>query len=155
MLQLTIMRHGEAEPMARGVKDADRKLTPYGLNQAVRTAQQLVALEQTPETIICSPYCRAQQTARECADILGIETLQLDDGFTPDASVTEAIEKLPETGNVLLVSHMPLVSYLTGLLIDGNPYVGPGYGTASAVVIELEYPAAGLGRFIRRIDSVV
>jgi phosphohistidine phosphatase len=47
---------------------------------------------------------------------------------------------------ILLVSHQPLVSALTGLLVDGDYRAGPAMGTASLAEIELSAVALGCGR---------
>ncbi len=146
------MRHGQAEPVA--TSDAARQLTEKGRWQAKQTAIKLQAHGVVPDRIISSPYIRAMQTATTSAAIWNIAAIEKNSAFTPDDDPRVAIEKLPETGTVLLVSHMPLVSYMTGLLTDADPYAGLRFSTASAAVIDMNYPAAGLGTFVRMVDAV-
>ena len=141
-MKLIIMRHGQASWSAP--KDSLRPLTETGRAEVQRTATQLGAYGL--ERILASPYLRAQQTAEIVAEHLGlsVETIQ---HVTPDGSPSRAIEQLPESGNTLIVSHMPLVSGLTELLCSGSPYGGPGFGTACAAVLDCEIPVQGLATF--------
>ena len=138
------MRHGQAEAFA--ADDASRRLTDKGVWQAEQSAMRLQAHGIVPDRIISSPYIRARQTAKACATAWDVTAIEENGAFTPDDDPQQALDKLSvDTGTVLLVSHMPLVSYLTGLLLDANPYAGLRFGTASAAILDMDYPAAGLG----------
>ncbi|MDW7747203.1 hypothetical protein [Halomonas sp.] len=47
---------------------------------------------------------------------------------------------------MMLVSHMPLVAALTGLLVEGRGDRGPGFPTAAVAELEAEVWAAGCAR---------
>ena len=139
-MKLIIMRHGEASwPSA---SDFDRALTYDGRREVAATVAQLVGKVQVDQ-ILASPYLRAQQTGRIVADELGCSLSTLE-SLTPDGRPQDVIEQLPENGSILLASHMPMVGRLAGLLCDGVSAGGPGFGTAHALMLEMEFPAAGL-----------
>lgn len=155
-MKLIIMRHGQASWSASN--DELRPLTDFGRQEVQKTVNQLLNLGV--DRIIASPYLRAQQTAQiaaQCLELKGFELKGLKlkvetlDVITPEDSPKQAIRQLPDSGCVLLVSHMPLVSGLTGLLCDGSPYGGPGFGTAHAAVLDLELPGAGLATLQKMI----
>ncbi|AMO56725.1 hypothetical protein GZ77_02910 [Endozoicomonas montiporae] len=147
-MKLIIMRHGQASWSAPS--DSLRPLTKAGREEVRKTVGQLKG--EGIDRIVASPYLRAQQTAAIASDILGVSVDTLD-GITPDDSPAKAIGQLPEQGNVLVVSHMPLVSALTGLLCEGVPYGGPGFATANAAVLDLELPAAGLATLQKMLPA--
>lgn len=146
-MKLIIMRHGQAAWSAPS--DQLRPLTDAGRSEVKTTTEQLVS--EGIDTLVASPYLRAQQTAEIASGILGIP-IQTLDGITPDDAPASALEQLPESGNVLVVSHMPLVSGLTALLCDGVPFGGPGFGTADAAILELDFPAPGLARLQKMLS---
>lgn len=66
------------------------------------------------------------------------------DQLTPDAPVHAALGAIPDSGCWLLVSHMPLVSRLTGLLVQEAPDQGAIFSTAMVVGLEMPVVAPGL-----------
>src|SRR5690606_22366786 len=101
-----------------------------------------------PSRLISSPYVRARQTA----DIIAARFPQVTrfelDSITPDGEPAEVIEELARLGvddDWTLVSHMPFVDLLCGLLVDGQRYPFP---VGSVACIELEVMAAGGGRLL-------
>ena len=147
-MKLIIMRHGQASWSAPS--DSLRPLTEAGRHEVRHTVEQLQG--EGINRIVASPYLRAQQTADIASEILGV-TVDTINGITPDDRPADAIGQLPEQGNVLVVSHMPLVSALTALLCDGAPSGGPGFGTANAAVLTLETPAAGLASLQKMLPA--
>ena len=147
-MKLIIMRHGQASWSAPS--DSLRPLTEVGRHQVRQTVEQLQG--EGINRIVASPYLRAQQTADIASEILGVTVDTIND-ITPDDSPVDAVGQLPEQGNVLVVSHMPLVSALTALLCDGVPSGGPGFGTADAAVLSLEMPAAGLASLQKMLPA--
>lgn len=152
MPDVLIMRHGEAAP---GYPDHARRLTPRGEQEAEKIARWLakrVADGEIPTpTIYASPYARAQQTAQRVCDALGtsLETL---DFITPDDSpsaVSDWMLAQPEGAPMMLVSHMPLVGDLAGLLVEGSPALGVGFPTAAIAELEADVWAAGCAQLKR------
>ena len=108
-MKLWILRHGEAQPHAR--RDAERELTTHGRDQVLYSAAHLIG--KPLERILVSPYVRAQQTAELVREALGFTAeLITVPWLTPESEPKFAVSQLPDTGNVLLVSHQPFVGEL-------------------------------------------
>lgn len=155
MAKLLVMRHGEAGP---GGADAARRLTSRGEQEAEKMARWLVERLMTGELtmprLYASPYVRAQQTAQRLCDALGcsVETL---DFITPDDSpsaVGEWLLEQPEGTPMMLVSHMPLVGELAGLLVEGIPAQRVGFPTAAIAEFEADVWAPGCAQLKRFIQ---
>ena len=144
-MKLWILRHGEAQPHAR--RDAERNLTEHGRQQVVRSAAHLMG--QPLDCILASPYVRAQQTAALVRDALGFSAaLKTVTWLTPESDPKFAVSQLPDTGNVLLVSHQPLVGDLISLLQHGHCRQPQPMHTASLAELEGEWPLAGSLRLL-------
>lgn len=147
--QLLMMRHGEAAP---GFPDHMRPLTRHGKQEARTMARWLVTQinegKLATPTLYASPYVRAQQTAQCVSDALGV-TLHTLDITTPEDSPTAVADWLlsqPEEDAMMLVTHMPLVGRLTGLLVAGSVNQGVGFPTAAIAVLKADVWAAGCAR---------
>lgn len=152
MPDVLIMRHGEAAP---GYPDKARRLTSHGELEAEKMARWLAERVAEGELgiprIYASPYVRAQQTAKKLCDAMGtsLETL---DFITPDDSpsgVSDWLLEQPEGTPIMLVSHMPLVGELAGLLVEGSPAQGIGFPTAAIAELEADVWAAGCAQLKR------
>ncbi|OED41051.1 phosphohistidine phosphatase SixA [Endozoicomonas sp. (ex Bugula neritina AB1)] len=143
-MKLIIMRHGEAS--GSSASDFDRTLTATGRREVATTASKLVESIQI-DRVIASPYLRARQTGQIVADEQGC-SMTLLESLTPDGQPLTVIEQLPASGVVLLASHMPIVGQLSGLLCDGSTRGGPGFSTAHALILEMDFPAAGLASIV-------
>ncbi|WP_371186087.1 phosphohistidine phosphatase SixA [Thalassotalea maritima] len=139
-MNIYIMRHGDAQ--IGNFEDKKRPLTETGELEVKVMAKWLAGKRCQFDAIFASPYLRAQQTAQvlvhEIAIDLPVHTLDL---LTPDGDAKQvhdyldgmlAIEKWQ---NILLVSHMPLVSYLSGQLTADQHT--PLFPTAS--IAEIDY----------------
>lgn len=155
--RLMIMRHGEA---GSGRVDCDRELTRRGqaeVNKMGAWLAKCLGLSVSPR-LLASPYRRAQQSAALIAQALAgagitaeIETL---DFITPDDSpegVMDWLLEQPSGQSLLLISHMPLVGTLTGLLVEGRSGRGLGFATAAVAELEAEVWATGAARLARMI----
>ncbi|WP_404374916.1 phosphohistidine phosphatase SixA [Vreelandella aquamarina] len=152
MNSVLIMRHGEAAP---GFPDQARRLTSRGEQEADTMARWLASRIEQGElarpTLYASPYVRAQQTAQRISDALGapLTTLAF---ITPDDSpsgVSEWLLTQRDDTPIMLVSHMPLVGDLAGLLVEGAPSQGVGFPTAAIAELEAEVWAAGCAQLKR------
>ena len=144
-MKLWILRHGEAQPHAP--RDAERKLTELGRQQVVRSAAHLIG--QPLDCILACPYVRAQQTAALVRDALGFSAaLKTVTWLTPESDPKFAVSQLPDAGNVLLVSHQPLVGDLISLLQHGHCRQPQPMHTASLAELEGEWPLAGSLRLL-------
>ena len=139
-MKIWILRHGEAEPHAR--RDAERELTAHGREQVLRSAAHLIG--QPLDCILVSPYVRAQQTAALVCQALGFSSPPITvPWLTPESEPKYALSQLPDSGNVLLVSHQPFVGDLISLLLHGHMRQPQPMHTASLVELEGEWPLAG------------
>ena len=142
-MRLWLLRHGEAEAQARS--DAERALTARGRQEVGQAAVQLE--ERAFGAILVSPYVRAQQTAALVREALGftggIHTVPW---LTPGSDPREVLRQLDHyaQGELLLVSHQPLVGSLAGLLIHGHRQQPLPMHTASLAKLEGDVLAAGL-----------
>ncbi|MCA1770311.1 MAG: phosphohistidine phosphatase SixA, partial [Halomonas sp.] len=78
-----------------------------------------------------------------------VESLSI---ITPDddpSAVADWLLAQPEGRPLMLVSHMPLVGALSGLLVEGSVDRGPRFPTAALAELEAEVWAAGCARLAR------
>lgn len=139
-MKVWILRHGEAQPHAR--RDAERELTAPGREQVLHSAARLIG--QPLDSILVSPYVRAQQTAESVCKVLGFTPeLVTVPWLTPESDPRHALSQLPDGGNVLLVTHQPFVGDLISLLLHGHMRQPQPMQTASLAELEGEWPLAG------------
>ena len=124
-MDLFIVRHGVAVDIGeQGVlSDEERMLSSKGRSRTQEVACGLNQLGCAPQLILTSPLVRA----RETAEILGDE-LSLDRSPTeleelapgrPASGMTEKLLEHPESA-ILLVGHMPDLSFLASYLLTGD-----------------------------------
>ncbi|HHF3231002.1 TPA: phosphohistidine phosphatase SixA [Vibrio diabolicus] len=140
-MKIFIMRHGEAEHFADS--DAARQLTPRGRveSEAVARACKEQGFAQFDKVLV-SPYIRAQQTWQEIGEYFAAKSIETCEDITPYgqsehvfdfASALIEVEKLD---SLLLISHLPLVGYLTSEFVkDMAP---PMFPTSGLVCIEYD-----------------
>jgi|SRR5690606_2004240 len=155
-MKLWILRHGEAEP--RKTTDAARELTKHGRKEAHAAGECLAKHASSKLVVLASPYIRAQQTAEavlhELATLHESKSHKIPlitvDWCTPDDDPVRALDHLAlrEETELLLVSHMPLVSALAGLLVYGDMRAGPPMHTASLVELDMPLVAAGMAQVV-------
>jgi phosphohistidine phosphatase len=152
MVNIVIMRHGEAEPLTK--QDSQRQLTSRGKREAQQMAQWLQNCYSAFTDVWASPYLRAGQTAeimlsKQNSDCL----LQTHDELVPEGNPLFLLDLIdtklaaePEA-RILLVSHMPLVSFLVETLTQ--PGQTPVFSTASLCCIY--YQPASRGRLLQKV----
>ncbi len=149
------MRHGQADLLSAAVReDRERALTGHGRREVVQRARDMAPFWVNVQ-IFCSPYLRARQTAEEVAAILGHRPFQVEDFLQPEMDpeiILGAFAEL-EVGlrvptdkqhpaDLLIISHMPLVSRLCAWWVQADTQVH--YPLSTAGVHELEINAAQL-----------
>lgn len=147
-MQLIIMRHGEAGMHA---VDAQRSLTPPGRADVTRVAGAITAAVEPFDAIWHSPYRRARETAQLLAASLDRPLVE-QDSITPEhdpAAILTLLQQQPTQSRLLLVSHMPLVNILTGLLVDGRAGGYP-FATSQAVLLEMDTPSLACATLLRQ-----
>lgn len=140
-MRLIIMRHAEAAP---GFPDEQRQLTAYGLSTLAKAPLELRAELQSVDQVFISPYLRTRQTFDRLET--GLEP-QVSAVLVPESNpeaVCALLQTLPDQSTVFLVTHMPLVGWLSGYLQEGAGSYGSGFAPAQVEVLEMEYPAAGM-----------
>lgn len=148
------MRHGEAEPMA--ASDQLRSLTSKGVNDVNQMATWLVQQYGHFDWIWSSPYLRTQQTAEL---MLAKQTdscqLELVPDLTPDADAASfqsfldvCLASKPDA-RILLVSHMPLVSFLVAQFTqtDHAPVFTP------AQLVCIDYKPEHNGQLVQSVST--
>ena len=140
-MQIFIRRHGQADMVAP--TDALRPLTANGVTEASMIGQWLLKNAATIDAIFISPYLRAQQTADAVLTALGNVAYKETVNFiTPEDNPKDVHDYLDaicsdkQYQKVLLVSHMPLVSYLVAELTSDNAM--PIFQTASVAQIDYD-----------------
>ncbi|GAC18888.1 phosphohistidine phosphatase [Paraglaciecola arctica BSs20135] len=118
-MKLIIMRHGEAETF-RG-QDKARSLTRHGEKQATEAGRWLASYlgADTPiDLALTSSYVRAQQTNQQLSSKVTVTKTLICDDVVPEGDpkvahdfVNVLIEDLPSSKIILIISHMPFVSY--------------------------------------------
>lgn len=135
---LYVVRHGEAEAVQ--VNDEERQLTDFGREEANKTARWLSAQVPEFDTVVASPYIRAQQTKEIILSQNKATNIITSNQFIPSGIASTAIDELlayaqsndKANQHILCVSHMPLVSYLVGELSGYTPIM------ATAAVAQLQ-----------------
>lgn len=119
-----IMRHGDAS--LDSISDAARELTPRGCIESQKIAYWLEQQEPDIDSVLVSPYIRAEQTLKVVREYLTLpNNEEVLDELTPSgdvALVASYIQVLSIQGHksVLVVSHLPLVGYLVSDLCPGQ-----------------------------------
>ncbi|MET0379468.1 MAG: phosphohistidine phosphatase SixA [Spongiibacteraceae bacterium] len=149
-MKLWILRHGEAEP--RKTTDPERALTKHGHKEAQAAGHCLAKHAGAGLVVLASPYRRAQQTAEAVLQELrrSATDLQTVPWCTPDEDPVAALDHLAfrEETELLVVSHMPFVSALAGLLVEGDWRAGPPMHTASLIELDVPIVAARMAQLL-------
>jgi phosphohistidine phosphatase len=148
-MQILIMRHGEAQNFVEqgNRDDSQRLLTQQGKQEAQVMANWLNKKSIKPNQVFVSPYNRAQQTCNIVTSLLQTTTTTLD-FITPSGDAKQVhdfidgwcCEKKTESSDqnqcLLIVSHMPLVSYLVAELTQSEN--APIFATAGIAQIDYD-----------------
>ena len=130
---LYIVRHGEAKP-----KDVDpeRGLTDPGRTNVTNMAAWAGAAGIRVDAIRHSGKLRAEQTAVIFAEHLGAQAVPAG-GLAPNDDVTDIAKAIEsETGDIMLVGHLPFLERLAGQLIAGGAHRG-GVTLEAGALLEL------------------
>jgi phosphohistidine phosphatase len=135
------MRHGQAETFA--ASDAERALTAQGRSVSFAVANACVEQGVTHfDKVLVSPYLRAQQTWQEIASCFSADSVETCDDITPYgdseqvADYVTAIADVEKLESILIVSHLPLVGYLTAEFV--TDMVPPMFPTSGLIAIDYQ-----------------
>lgn len=153
MVNLVIMRHGEAEPLSS--QDSQRQLTARGQHEVSQMALWLQQHYAAFDWIWASPYLRTRQTAElMLAKQQPFSQFEIVPELVPEGdaalfkSYFDARISTQPDARVLLVSHMPLVSFLVeAFTVQGQ---APIFTTAQLACIDYR-PEQG-GRLLERLS---
>jgi phosphohistidine phosphatase len=111
-MRLYLMRHGIAvdreDPDCP--PEAERYLTPKGIQRTRAAARGLRALRVKPTALLTSPYVRAVQTGEIICEVLGLDCklLKTTDALKPEAKPGKLVEELTRlSGEVICFGHAP------------------------------------------------
>ena len=162
------MRHGEAEGFTGHSfkSDNERKLTEQGQLEAQLMAAWLLKKNINFNHIFVSPFVRAQQTCAQLFKVLDFEAITLD-FITPSGDAVQVHdfidgliaaqeeqkvavnESIAIDKSLLIVSHMPLISYLVSEFTHGAH--SPIFTTAG--IAEINYDTTKMrGKFVRMVS---
>ncbi|WP_413111930.1 phosphohistidine phosphatase SixA [Thaumasiovibrio sp. DFM-14] len=140
-MRILIMRHGEAQTFAH--TDPLRPLTTRGEQDSVNIAAMLSEKGLGHIDVVwVSPYLRAEQTWRAVQTHIEAKQVQTEEGITPYgdpeqvASYIKAFVSVERPDSLMLVSHLPLVGYLTAELVPNLP--APMFPTSTVACIEYD-----------------
>jgi phosphohistidine phosphatase len=147
-MELYFLRHGIAADVGpEGAGDAERPLTPAGIEKIKEEARGLRRLGVRPDILLSSPLVRARQTAELVGHALGLES-RLVDALAPGCDIARLRELLGEyrsAERVMVVGHEPDFSELIGILTGGSRIQLKKGGLAR---VDLETVDAGAGILI-------
>ncbi|MDX8383080.1 MAG: phosphohistidine phosphatase SixA [Ghiorsea sp.] len=118
-MRIYLVQHG----LAKGKEeDPLRPLSPQGLEDITRVSGFLSLFEKPqPKIVLHSDKLRAKQTADMFAQAWHIPQIQESQALAPNADPMIWASRLKEMSeDVLLIGHLPHLSKLASLLIQGN-----------------------------------
>lgn len=140
-MKIFIMRHGEAEHFA--ASDSERQLTPAGVANSIKVAKECAGNGFNHfDCVLVSPYVRAQQTWDAIAENFTTQAVYDSDDITPYGQSDDVYEYLCAMAeskgiqSILLVSHLPLVGYLTAEFAQG--ITPPMFPTSGMTCVEFD-----------------
>jgi phosphohistidine phosphatase len=153
MVNLVIMRHGEAEPLSS--QDSQRQLTAKGRDEVSLMAHWLLQHYHSVDWVVCSPFVRTRQTAElMLAQQNSATQFEILPELIPEGDCHQVLlyinARLEQTPNAkfLLVSHMPLVSFLVETFTKNG--CTPVFETSGLVCIEYQ-PSSSTGTLLERV----
>jgi phosphohistidine phosphatase len=119
--RLTLLRHGEAEPIDARVEDFERALTRRGILEAEKIAARILQHRLVPDLILASPAERAWGTAEILARACELEITQLQCErelylATPETTWRLLAGRDDAIRHILICGHNPGLSQLASRL---------------------------------------
>ncbi len=143
-MKVYILRHGKAEDDA--ASDELRELTERGRKNTGDVGQWLLKNTNISK-IYASPFVRTRQTAAIVENAIKYQNkitfLDSLRHFSPPDKVWDEIKET--SGEILLVSHMPLVSRLVGYLAGDSSVM---FSTSGLACVEADVLGPGLGSLL-------
>lgn len=125
-MRVYLMRHGRA--ILRGEPgsppEAERFLTPDGIEKTRQAARGLPALGLAPDALLSSPYLRAMQTAELAAEALDFpaDKIRQTDALLPEKNPAELFKELSrlKADEVICFGHAPNVDLVIACLVSSH-----------------------------------
>lgn len=151
--RVILMRHARAvEGNYPGLEDLKRPLTEEGKETQKMMAEYLQKKGYRVDTIFCSPYMRARESALAMSDVLRAPfqwDLCLNDPIDEKALLAKLPQ--PEEGrDVVLIGHDPSIPNLVNFLLGEKKMAG-GMEKSGAVILSLDELKEGGAEFVQSI----
>ena len=139
-MNLYLIRHAQAELLEAGQLDADRKLTPKGLEQAKTLRRTFEHLDVHLDVVYSSPWRRARQTATALGGVAHHLEIMPELAAGPGALIQKlhGMAAQRPDATVALVGHQPWMAELTSLLLTGDTGLAPNLEYKKCAVYALE-----------------
>lgn len=139
--RLLLLRHAQAVDSASGVRDHERPLTDYGIEQATAAGGALRSRGVKIDRALCSSATRTRQTWNALG--LNAEVEYTDDIYNAGSdSILELIRLLDEEiSTAMIIGHAPGLPTLAAQL------AGPGSDQRSLEVINNRYPVTTVSEY--------
>ncbi len=124
-MELLIFRHGIAEEDDGAKPDAERRLTPRGVERTRQAARGLAKVYDEPNAILTSPKVRAAQTAEILAEVFKVKPEPFEPLAEADAPAIRRALRQRAEARVALVGHEPALSELIARLCGYRKGGGP------------------------------
>jgi phosphohistidine phosphatase SixA len=139
-MNLYLMRHAEAvSPSQWSQGDSSRPLTPAGIRVLTDAAEKMKLAGFNPGTVLCSPYERAQHTAKIVGTALGIEPTseqKIASGARAD-DYKDLLQSFADRPSLLIVAHMPDVAVAAARLSGDGHLLERTFKTGEMVALEV------------------
>lgn len=148
-MRLLLMRHAAA--VAGADDDPGRDLLPPSVTALQQPSADLAERLAPVSRVVSSPWLRARRTAELLLPFCAAQGVELTDALLPGADTrscldyVETLFSASEDAVVLAVGHQPLLGHLAALLCEGAHAAPFALAPGELAVIELDWPAAGLG----------
>lgn len=150
-MKILLVRHTDA---VSDMEDSHRPLSDKGIEQAKQIASFIAKAKWTSKVIYHSGILRAEETANILRD-KGMKDaeLKVKKSISPESEVEDLsdwLDELSHSGkseNITLVSHLPFLESLAGLLLTGSAAKTPVHvSKGAALCLEREESVGGLWR---------
>lgn len=139
-MEIYLMQHGIPLPKD---KDPEQGLSPEGADQIRSSGRALKRMGVSPDTIVCSPKKRSQQTAAIVAEELGIPTNKIVETektkpMAPPADTVNFLAGLLDKKRVLIAGHLPSLGETASVLFTEGSEVLINFQMGGVCRIDVE-----------------
>ncbi len=119
--RLTLLRHGQAQPIDSCAEDFERELTRRGIIEAQEIAERIVRRNLIPDLILVSPAERAWSTAEIVAAACELDAKQIQGArelylATPEATWRVLAHRAGALKHIMICGHNPGLSQIASRL---------------------------------------